>query len=711
MRAVRSLTALFVAAAAMGVAAQQSSNNPPQRPTFRTGTNLVLVDVYPMKDGRILKNLEQSDFEILEDGKPQKIENFQLVKVEGRSPEAEKRDPNTQEEGNELAADPRNRVFVVYLDTKGVSVEGSHLARKPLVEMLNRVMAPNDLFGVLTTEMAPSQLVLGRKLLTTEDMLAKNWPWGLRGSIQRTAEEDALRACSVYPPKRGDPNSGNQMYVDDNGIQRKMIDVMVDRLREDKTFTHLESTIDYLSGIRETRTALVVFTEGWIVFQSDIGLLAPLQAFNGYDNAPAIGSANGRPTLSPKTAGNEHAACLKEMTRLALLDDRARYNDLLKRAARANVVFYPVNPAGLQMFDFPIQEDATPTRPKDPNQEPKMLLVEQLNRINVRMDGLLQAAQTTGGIAVVNTNKLDAGLDKVAAQLEAYYVLGYYSTNPAFDGKYRQISVKLKVPGVNISARKGYTAPTKAEMAGLTSPRPAAPPAAAAAEAATADALGVLSRLRGSAELYGWGVQSKADELTLVAEVAGQLAEAGKWLAGGDLQAVVTTPSGEMAGSGRAKLDVGARGVAVRVPVTGAGPWHVQLRLRNGADALETTAEVKPLARPDASSLLNDPLVFRGDPGGVQPARPVADFLFRRTERVHIEWTTKGQIDQRQARLLDRAGNALPIAVNLAEKPGAILAADLVLGPLGPGDYLIELTATGPAGSTRQLVAIRVQNN
>jgi hypothetical protein len=177
------------------------------------------------------------------------------------------------------------------------------------------------------------------------------------------------------------------------------------------------------------------------------------------------------------------------------------------------------------------------------------------------------------------------------------------------------------------------------------------------------------------------------------------------------VQAVVTTPSGEMAGSGRAKLDPGIRGVAVRVPITGAGPWHVQLRLKNGADALETTAEVRPLSRPDASPLLGDPVVFRGDPGGVQPARPVADFQFRRTERVHIEWTTRGQIDSRQARLLDRAGNALPIAVTVAEKPGSILAADLVLGPLGPGDYLIELSASGPAGSTRQLVAIRVQNN
>ena len=46
----------------------------------------------------------------------------------------------------------------------------------------------------------------------------------------------------------------------------------------------------------------------------------------------------------------------------------------------------------------------------------------------------IEAASTTGGVAVVKSNDLNKGLDKVAAQLEAYYVLGYYSTNSAFDG-------------------------------------------------------------------------------------------------------------------------------------------------------------------------------------------------------------------------------------------------------------------------------------
>lgn len=710
MRATQTATAFLVFGAALSLAAQSSTPPPatPQGPTFRTGTNLVLVDVYPMKDGRILQNLEIGDFTVLEDGKPQKVENLQFVTLAGRTPDSEKRDPNSQAEGNQLAADPKNRVFVVYLDTKGVSIEGAYRSRQPLIDMLNRITAPNDLFGVLTTETEPSHLTLGRKVQTTDEMLAKHWPWGTRGSVLRTDEEQAMNVCTTKPPS-SNPGEDPTMYVEDHGMRRKMIDVMIERLREDRTLTHLEATIDHLSRIRETRTALIVFTEGWVLVQPDYNLLAALQVFSGYDNGPAIGAANGRPMLRPKTGQNEHAACLAEMTRLANLDNRTRFNGLLRNAARSNVVFYPVNPAGLQMFDFPIQEKVTPAPDREKNLRPNMLLLEQLDRLKFRADGMLQAAETTGGIAVVNTNKIEEGLDRIAAQLESYYVLGYYSTNPVADGKYRQITVKLKTPGVDISARKGYTALTKTEAATVNAPRPVVPAAVAADESARAEALGALSRIRGSAELYGWGVHSKPGEIAVIAEVSGQLAERGQWLGGGDLQAIVTTGAGEVAGSGRAKLDPGARGVAVRVPVSGDGPWQVQLRLRNGEAALETTASVKPMSREDA--LLGDPIVFRVDPGGVQAARPVADFLFRRTERVHIEWAMRGQIDARQARLLDRAGNALPIGVTIADKPGSLLAADLILGALAPGDYVIELTASGPTGTTRKLVAIRVQNN
>ena len=47
MRQSKTVTAFLVLIAAASLAAQQASSQKPQQPTFRSGTNLVLVDVYP----------------------------------------------------------------------------------------------------------------------------------------------------------------------------------------------------------------------------------------------------------------------------------------------------------------------------------------------------------------------------------------------------------------------------------------------------------------------------------------------------------------------------------------------------------------------------------------------------------------------------------------------------------------------------------------
>ena len=688
---------LFVSSA-LALLAQQ------RPPVFRSGANLVQVDAYPMKDGRIVTNLEQGDFEIFEDGKPQKIEGFELVKVEPFTPDAEKRDPNTQEEGNELAADPKNRVFVVYLDHLNVSVEGAYRTRGPLVQMLNRIMAPNDLFGVATSDMRPRDLVLGRKVGTTEDMLTRYWPWGQRGSILRTPEEGELEACTT------DPRTGKPIMAAEGAAVRPLIDILVERRREDKTLQYLEELIDYLGTIRETRTSLIVFTEGWLLFEPDQALTASL---NMMQDTPAVGlGPGGRPTISSTSRYGSRAGCATEVQRLAFLSDHSRFSELVQRARRANVVFYPVNPVGLTTFDYPINQEVYANRSVYDRDPSASVLRQDMDRLRQREDALIEAANNTGGLAVNNTNDLNAGLDRIANQLSAYYVLSYYSTNTKFDGRFRQIDVKLKVPGLSVTARRGYLAPTEAEMAAREAPKSVAAPAVAAAADELAAALGTLSRIRPMAELYGWGAVSKPGELTVVAEVAARLAEAGQWMAGADLQAIVTSNTGQMVGSARARLAPAVRSTAVKIalPAGSAGPWHVQLRLKNGDDLIETTAEVAAPSASPARKLLGEPIVYRAGPSAQSALAPVADFLFRRTERVHVEWSTSGTLDAREARLLDSAGNALPVQVTLGEKPGAVLAADVNLAPLGPGDYIIELNVSGGGASVRTKIAIRVQN-
>jgi len=82
--------------------------------------------------------------------------------------------------------------------------------------------------------------------------------------------------------------------------------------------------------------------------------------------------------------------------------------------------------------------------------------------ISREAEGSENLALDTGGIVVKNTNDLASGIGRVAAESQAYYLLGYSPSNTARDGRFRRITVKLAPPrskGVRLRARLGYFAP------------------------------------------------------------------------------------------------------------------------------------------------------------------------------------------------------------------------------------------------------------
>ena len=68
--------------------------------------------------------------------------------------------------------------------------------------------------------------------------------------------------------------------------------------------------------------------------------------------------------------------------------------------------------------------------------------------------------EQTGGriITVSRPDKLDKAFAEIAAELRSQYTLGFTSTNPLNDGKFRKLEVKSK-DGYKIQARKGYYPP------------------------------------------------------------------------------------------------------------------------------------------------------------------------------------------------------------------------------------------------------------
>jgi hypothetical protein len=124
-----------------------------QKPVFRGGTHFVRVDAYPTsKDGHIVEGLKAEDFEITEDGKPQAIESLDYISFPTFTPDAERRDPESQRAGFDLAADPRYRVFVILLEMEYIPIGAPITAdmrniQQPLAQFIDRVLGSKDLFA------------------------------------------------------------------------------------------------------------------------------------------------------------------------------------------------------------------------------------------------------------------------------------------------------------------------------------------------------------------------------------------------------------------------------------------------------------------------------------------------------------------------------------------------------------------------------------
>ena len=86
---------LAVRGGAQSPPAGQSASQPaPQPPVFKTGINFVRVDaIITDASGNTVADLKPEDFEIVEDGKAQKIETFKLVKLDGGAADARREAP------------------------------------------------------------------------------------------------------------------------------------------------------------------------------------------------------------------------------------------------------------------------------------------------------------------------------------------------------------------------------------------------------------------------------------------------------------------------------------------------------------------------------------------------------------------------------------------------------------------------------------------
>jgi VWFA-related protein len=557
-------------------------------------------------------------------------------------------------DGMELAANPRYRVIVIVLDRQAFDTGSWPPIREALLHYLKTTVEPRDLVGLMTTDEPWESMILGRRLGSIEEQIADpDW-------LRTPYREDSLvmAGCGM--------------------------DEMLGRVRADTTFSLLEGLVRVLGQVREDHSSIVFVSNGLP------RVTANLYADNSRSlSLPTFGLVGGR---IQRAAPDMHDTyCKHEKNRLNLIDFDKRFGDLTKEARASNIAFYPIAVANSNpVMPVALSAPVVPFRPASMRPAPPRFA-----------DTLIDLAKATNGFAVLPRGDVRDGLGRIADDVGSHYLLAYYTNNAKWDGKLRSIRVRLKRSGAEIRARRDYRAPTLEEIAELSTVKK---PGDRIVPAPVAGALSTLSAFRPSAQFYAYGaIAGKTMYVTI--ETPALAVQAGRWKDGASIDVIAETAGGDTLGMARGRLAANGR-ASLQVPLDGTTPpTNMFVRLRAEGESITQRVAVGA----DRSLLVGDPLAFRSSARAL--AVPAASFVFTRDERVRLEWPVLGPVERFTARLLDRYG--LPLKTGVTVEDQAVLGArrliaNVVLTPLGRGDYVVELTAF--AGEQKELhyLALRV---
>ena len=139
------------------------------------------------------------------------------------------------------------------------------------------------------------------------------------------------------------------------------------------------------------------------------------------------------------------------------IENQSELRAAVNAAVRSNLAIYTMDMRGLQALVAGGEAQNASLRGVSAYSGQSTL--NALNSNFTTQETLVTLASDTGGRAFLDSNDFSKIFKGVQQDTSTYYVLGYHSTNPARDGRYRRIVVKTNLPGVKVDYRRGYYAP------------------------------------------------------------------------------------------------------------------------------------------------------------------------------------------------------------------------------------------------------------
>jgi VWFA-related protein len=392
--------------------------------TFKVEVNYVEEDVRVVdRDGNFVRGLKQEDFQVFEDGKPQKVQTFGMVDIPNTrprkplylGPDALPIEPDVAV--NKQVLD--GRLYLIVLDDYHVAPLRSQTVRNLARRFVLEKLGPDDQAAVVVTSgltRASQDFTQNRRLLieAIDNFVGQKMPSA--GVARNESKSRDMDGKGQPIDDAGDPitiDPTNRFVADDRATERMF--------QTRQALNSLRSIAEWMSAIQGRRKALIYISEG-----ADYNLF---DIFTGGD---------------PSNFNFENFNMIQTETW-----------DTVSAASRSNVQIYSVDPRGLTAMgpeDIEIGGLAAGAY----NLGPKQLAQE----LQSSQDNLRVLSEETGGIAFVGRNNFDAAFDRIVQENSSYYVLGYYSTNDKRDGKLRNITVRVAgYPEAHVTYRKRYAAP------------------------------------------------------------------------------------------------------------------------------------------------------------------------------------------------------------------------------------------------------------
>jgi VWFA-related protein len=376
-----------------------------QQHTFKSSTELVEVDAVVLdKAGNFVPGLKLEDVTVLENGKPQAIQQFFMVSHD-----------LAMNEGPAASGDAQNgahRVFVIMFDEAHLAPESMERAKLGAEHFVREMFTPDDAGGIFLR----GGMYHGHLTSDKGELLS-----GIR-SVQPSFEtrQSILAPFRQWPRI---PSESDASRIADGA--REVTDALgADACREDPVTCAHDGGVSDVENQIQQKARLYVRQARMMAAQTEKNL-----------DTVAHGLA--------KIPGRKTVVFISEG--FFIEGDRSTVEIVAAQAARSGITIYSIDARGLINGLSTNPDVVAADRPRS-------------IALDTGEDGPNILTGETGGFMVRNVDEITRAFGLIVRDTSSYYVIGYQPDNPNMDGKVRKLEVKTHLPGLKVRARKSYAA-------------------------------------------------------------------------------------------------------------------------------------------------------------------------------------------------------------------------------------------------------------